>query len=212
MIFSRVVFYFGLLVLPCSVLISCGGPAEYTISANHPEEMGLVCSPLNESGRALEAKVLEQINVERVKHGRKRLLRHVGLEEIAREHCREMAANAEKRNQLVIISHSGFDGRKFDARVKYHMGSFGENLAGSWGYGDQLVRKTVADWMKSPGHRKNALADWQVTGVGVYQAQNGAVYISQLFGNRMEISTDDQGGQGKSRQRLHDPSFHRMEL
>jgi uncharacterized protein YkwD len=56
-----------------------------------------------------------------------------------------------------------------------------ENIAWNFSSG----REVVAAWAKSPGHAKNMRAPkMRYIGVGVARADNGDIYVSQVFGTR----------------------------
>lgn len=61
--------------------------------------------------------------------------------------------------------------------------SFAENVAYNHYY-DDPVKVAVDGWMKSAGHKKNILGDFEETGVGVAISKEGQFYITQLFAKR----------------------------
>ena len=78
------------------------------------------------------------------------------------------------------FGHDGFQERA--AAYPMVHASAGENVAMSGGTGGALVAEMAVDgWVKSPGHRRNLLSNWEYCGIGVYQNGNGQFYLTQLF-------------------------------
>ncbi|MBT55084.1 MAG: serine protease [Mameliella sp.] len=73
------------------------------------------------------------------------------LEKAARRHARDMARRG-------FFAHSGSDGSDVMDRARragYRPCQIAENIA----KGQRSVEEVVADWMTSPGHRRNMLND-----------------------------------------------------
>lgn len=146
---------------------------------------GLFCFAvtISTAQSATEYQVLELINRERSL----RRLSPLGLDDrlckIARRYSREMARTGN-------FGHYDTEGNSVIERAD--AGGFsdwrriGENLFFASGISDQqLPRITVNGWMRSPSHRRNILsAHWRLTGVGVYRASDGRVYVTQIFADR----------------------------
>jgi uncharacterized protein YkwD len=107
------------------------------------------------------------LNVERRKHGLRKLRLSKRLSKAARKHSRSMVRHD-------YFSHTSRSGRTFVNRIRrsgYLHGAsswmVGENLA--WGSGGRSSpRATVRAWMHSPGHRHNILTGRYVhIGIGV---------------------------------------------
>eukprot|EP00746_Dinoflagellata_sp_MGD_P074781 gnl/MRDRNA2_/MRDRNA2_301608_c0_seq1.p1 gnl/MRDRNA2_/MRDRNA2_301608_c0~~gnl/MRDRNA2_/MRDRNA2_301608_c0_seq1.p1 ORF type:complete len:178 (-),score=31.97 gnl/MRDRNA2_/MRDRNA2_301608_c0_seq1:24-497(-) len=93
------------------------------------------------------------------------------LADIAQKHAQQMA-----KGQMPF-SHQGFDDRVRQYPFP-HM-SAAENLAWNSGVHD-CAGQAVKGWIKSPGHRKNLLGQYDLCGVGA--AQNGGqFFFTQLF-------------------------------
>jgi uncharacterized protein YkwD len=56
----------------------------------------------------------------------------------------------------------------------------GENLAFMKGYPDP-VSVAVKGWINSPGHQKNMVGDYNLTGIGIAKNNAGEYYFTQLF-------------------------------
>jgi uncharacterized protein YkwD len=126
---------------------------------------------------AQEIKIIELINQERAKKGLKPLSHFSTLTHHARQHSYSMACGE------VDFGHAGFD-KRAQAIIKMgqHKG-FGENVAYCHHVEDPLTL-SVANWMKSKGHRENILGDYDETGVGISYDEEGRFYVTQLFAKR----------------------------
>ncbi len=101
---------------------------------------------------SLEDLLLKLHNEERQKREVKPLVFHPGLVEAARFHSRDMADKG-------YFSHSSKDGTPASRRIKrfYPWRTFGENIAWNHLSGEAAVRRVMAQWMGSAGHKKNIL-------------------------------------------------------
>ena len=41
--------------------------------------------------------------------------------------------------------------------------------------------KAVIDWINSPGHHKNIVGDFNLTGIGIAKNNEGKYYFNQIF-------------------------------
>jgi uncharacterized protein YkwD len=143
--------------------------------------------PSQASVKQLRAATVCLVNVERRKHGRRKLRANSGLALAGQRHARDMV---RKR----YFSHSTRAGRDFKDRIVrtgYTRGSaaiLGENLA--WGSHHLATpRSIVRGWMRSPGHRANVLQGrFRHIGIGIVKSsptglRNGATYAAE-FGRR----------------------------
>lgn len=92
----------------------------------------------------------------------------------ARQHSLEMARTGS------ALSHAGFDDRlkEIGEKLSYRAGA--ENVAASIGH-ENPARTAVEGWQTSPGHRKNMLGDFTLTGIGIAQSEQGSYFITQIF-------------------------------
>jgi uncharacterized protein YkwD len=90
----------------------------------------------------------------------------------ARAHSLAMA-NAGK------ISHSGFDGRAAAIEQTIPYSSVAENVASNQGY-ENPDNTAIKGWIKSPGHQRNMVGDFDLTGIGVVE-RGGSYYFTQIF-------------------------------
>ena len=116
--------------------------------------------------------------------GRAPIQRHSALDRMAMDHCRFMAKN---RGKFTLgsenISHYGFEERSLMAQRQYGMTSLAENVAGGVIRGDVANQLTGA-WTGSKKHLYNLKQDWDLTGIGVYVADDGMVYATQIFATK----------------------------
>jgi len=154
------------------------------------------------SSERLEKSIHALVNRERAAKGLRPIAWDAKLAAIARGHSGDMA----KRQYFAHASPEGenFDARYAKARYKcfvpvgdvVHGGA--ENIARDdlwakitmlgdrkyydWHSEDELARRTVAGWMKSPGHRANILTPhWQHEGLGVTVTRDLKVYVTEDF-------------------------------
>lgn len=124
------------------------------------------------SEQALARQVHEQINEYRQSLNLEPLTLNARISEQARKHSENMAENK------VEFSHDGFDRRIKALGISYR--SAAENVAYNQGYGDP-VEKAVEGWIKSKGHRQNLTGNYNLTGIGVVENQQGEYYFTQIF-------------------------------
>ncbi len=90
-------------------------------------------------------------------------------------------ALGHSRDMLTGKSPFGHDG--FRQRIDRISGKLGrlhvaaENVAS----GPMGAREVVDGWLHSPGHRRNIIGDFELTGIGVAEAANGMIYFTQIF-------------------------------
>lgn len=122
---------------------------------------------------ALERSVFEQINQYRLEQGLSALVLNADISQQARQHSQTMASRR-------TLSHDGFDQRiaAIEQWIPYR--SAAENVAYNQGYAAP-DRQAVDNWLDSPGHLKNIVGEFNLTGIGVAQNQQGEYYLTQIF-------------------------------
>jgi uncharacterized protein YkwD len=135
--------------------------------------------PAEKSGKELSLSELvetlhQQVNEFRRAQGLKPLTFNPIISAQAREHSVDMARSGN------TISHRRFDERLKEIREKLPYRGAAENVAISVGY-ENPAREAVEGWKKSPGHRKNMLGDYSLTGIGVARSQQGQYFFTQIF-------------------------------
>ena len=91
--------------------------------------------------------------------------------QLAQKHSENMAAGK------VPFGHDQFEIRNDAVTLKFHgVSGVGENVA----YGTLDAKGVVDGWIKSPGHRRNMLGDFNMIGIGA--APKGRItYFTQFF-------------------------------
>mmetsp|Transcript_68198 Transcript_68198/g.121585 ORF Transcript_68198/g.121585 Transcript_68198/m.121585 type:complete len:255 (+) Transcript_68198:93-857(+) len=122
----------------------------------------------------LAQEILALTNEYRRENGLEPLRRHKGLEGVAFRHATAMSfARAP-------FSHHGAPERF--AACGTRCTNVAENLARSEGFGRAcLPEAAVTGWRESEGHRRNLLGPFDACGIGFAVADNGVVFITQLF-------------------------------
>jgi len=92
--------------------------------------------------------------------------------DVATKHSRDMATGRTP------FGHMGLQSRiDAIARQLGPVASTGENVA----LGQRSPKEVVADWLQSPGHRKNIEGDFRLTGIGLARDSKGLIYYTQIF-------------------------------
>ena len=119
-------------------------------------------------------KVHQQINQYRQTQNLEPLKLNSVLSQQAQIHSQNMADGKVK------FSHNGFETRveNIDKKIAYR--SVAENVGYNQGYQDP-ASQVVAGWNDSPGHQKNIVGNYNLTGLGVAKNQQGEYYFTQLF-------------------------------
>lgn len=125
----------------------------------------------------LEQAVIAAVNRERSDRGLGELATDAGLAAVARGHSRDMV----RRDFVDHVNPDGLgSGERVDlAGVRFL--KLGENLHMNRG-ATNPVTFAVQGWLDSPGHRRTMLdPEFVETGVGVAMADDGRIFLTQLF-------------------------------
>jgi hypothetical protein len=123
--------------------------------------------------RALERRIVEQVNRARKQAGSSPLRTEPRLARAARRHSSDMARRGQLAHEL-----NGRGAADRVSAVSYEYAMVGENLA----FNQQDAEEVVRGWMKSPGHRANILEGrFTETGVAVARDERGRRYFTQVF-------------------------------
>ena len=167
-------------VLGTAVML--GGMEITQISSNSDvsdSTIVLSSKPVNAASdvAAIEKSVHQQINEYRQKKGLPALKLNANVSAIAREHSKKMA------DKQVAFGHNGSKSRyqKISKLIRWR--GVAENVAYNQGYGDP-GKSAVDGWIKSPGHQRNMVGKYDVTGIGVAKNSKGEYYFTQLFVNQ----------------------------
>ncbi len=120
----------------------------------------------------MQQDVLKYVNKYRATKGLKALKFNEYANIEAEKHSRAMAAHK------VPFGHHGFSNRfsRLRHEVKDVRGG-AENVAFNY----KTPKIVVENWIKSPGHRKNILGDYNLTGIGLARDKQGRLYYTQMF-------------------------------
>lgn len=122
----------------------------------------------------LEQAIHQQVNQYRQSQNLPPLTLNSTISEQAKIHSQNMAAGK------VPFSHEGFEGRVEAIAQTITYRSAAENVATNYGYSDPATQ-SVKGWIKSPGHQKNMVGDFNLSGVGVAKDSEGKYYFTQMF-------------------------------
>ncbi|MGB2925037.1 MAG: CAP domain-containing protein [Limnothrix sp.] len=143
-------------------------PSQQTAIATAPAIQNL-------PNEQVEQLIHEKINNYRESRGLTPFTLDYRITNESRKYSEKMASGAAE------FSHDGFEQRAESLEkqaLKYQ--SVAENLAMLQGY-DDLATVAVEGWIDSPGHHKNIIGDFDLTGVGVVKNEAGEYYFTQLF-------------------------------
>jgi uncharacterized protein YkwD len=121
---------------------------------------------------SMENEILRLINAYRAQKHLPALQTNAAITATANKHSRNMASGR------VGFGHGGFDNRidKLLHGIKgAHAGA--ENVA----YGSKTAENVVKIWIKSPGHCKNILGKYNLTGIAVARSKKGTLFFTQIF-------------------------------
>jgi uncharacterized protein YkwD len=121
---------------------------------------------------AISREILYYINEFRRSKGLPALQANSYISSVALDHSRDMLTGKSP------FGHDGF--RQRIDRISGKLGRLhvaAENVAS----GPMGAREVVDGWLHSPGHRRNILGDFQLTGIGVAEAASGMIYFTQIF-------------------------------
>ena len=153
------------------LLSSILGLALVAASAAEPDSCRR--APADESAYAgLEAEVVRRVNEYREKEGLSKLRLDRRLVEQARRHSASMAAGDTE------FGHDRFRDRVEATEIRFAAAA--ENVGQNQGF-SKPATQAVANWIKSDGHRKNIVGDFDLTGVGVARSPGGVYFFTQIF-------------------------------
>jgi len=119
--------------------------------------------------------ILLYVNQFRSDNGKPPLTMNQDMVETAAIHSTAMAKGT------VAFGHDNFDLRfKYVSAKLGGVNAFAENVA----MGEMNAQQVVDGWAHSPGHRKNMLGDYNLTGIATATASNGTIYFTQIFAHK----------------------------
>lgn len=122
----------------------------------------------------LEEEIHRQVNQYRLSKNLPPLKMDARISQIARLYSQDMASGK------ATFSHDGFDQRVKAIGTSIRYRGAAENLAYLKGYPD-LATTAVQGWINSPGHQKNMVGNYDLTGIGIAKNAEGEYYFTQLF-------------------------------
>lgn len=125
----------------------------------------------NHAETNLNYSILKLINKHRAGQYLSPLQINPHVQVMATQHAQDMASGN------IPFSHEGFQERARLLIEKVGGSSVAENVA--VGQGDSGL--IVNSWLDSDGHRKNIEGDFNITGIGVAQAEDGRMFYCQIF-------------------------------
>jgi uncharacterized protein YkwD len=128
-----------------------------------------------ENGTALEQETFSLINQYRHANHLPALIWQGEIATVARVHSKDMATGD------VDFGHDGFSGRISHLRsVMQGLQGAGENVLMT-DNPDQVARKAVELWLRSPHHLENIRGNYNYSGLGIWTNKDGAIYFTQIF-------------------------------
>lgn len=121
----------------------------------------------------MEQAIFQKINQYRRSEGLSELKWNETIADVCRVHSLNMASGSAP------FSHDGFDQRVDTISESIRLWAAGENLA--YNNYRNPVDTAVDGWLKSPGHHRNIVGNFKMTGVGVAEGRNGTYYFTQIF-------------------------------
>lgn len=116
--------------------------------------------------------ILVDINAYRKNYKLPPLKMDARISTVAKSHSLNMAKH------LVPFGHTNFLKRVTLIRSQIkNTGAAAENVA--FNYKD--AHDVVKNWLLSPGHRKNIMGNYNVTGIGIARDSKGRIYFTQIF-------------------------------
>jgi uncharacterized protein YkwD len=121
----------------------------------------------------LESAIYNQVNLHRMSLDLPPLVIDPVISAQAKAHSLAMAKTGS-------MNHDGFRERVDSVAQTISYRSAAENVATNMGY-DRPDTVAIEGWIESPGHYRNIIGRYDLTGVGVVQDAKGEYYFTQIF-------------------------------
>jgi uncharacterized protein YkwD len=144
-------------------------PTESPAVQAHPKTPSTPAIVMNSS----ELAILNRVNNYRKSQNLPPLTLDPVISAQAKIHSEEMARAGK-------IGHEGFNDRVQSVAKEIVYRSAAENVGYSVGYA-QPDAIAVEDWINSPGHQKNMVGRYDLTGIGMARNAQGETYFTQIF-------------------------------
>lgn len=117
--------------------------------------------------------ILAYVNQYRIQHGLTALEMNPVISKEAQNHSQAMAMHT------LPFGHSHFNDRihRIFDQVKRNPRAGAENVA----YNYKTAKILVENWLTSPGHKRNIVGNYRLTGIGVAWDKEGKPYYTQIF-------------------------------
>ncbi|HAT1882312.1 TPA: CAP domain-containing protein [Legionella pneumophila] len=121
---------------------------------------------------AIQNEILVYINNYRQQHGLAPLKMDNRIVKEAKIHSMDMAKHA------IPFGHKYFKKRidKLHTQIK-NSNAGAENVA----YNYKNAQDVVKNWLRSPGHKRNIVGNYDLTGIGIARDEKGKIYFTQIF-------------------------------
>lgn len=124
------------------------------------------------SNTSFQNEILYYVNQYRAKHHLSPLKMNNLISQQAAKHSQDMASHR------LAFGHTNFNGR-----IKRLYTEIGECRGGAENvaFYKTDAKKLVDAWVASPGHRRNILGGYNLTGIGIAHSKKGWAYYTQIF-------------------------------
>jgi uncharacterized protein YkwD len=161
------------LIAIAAILTSCSAPQE---------TQKIVVSTGPSKNSPISNQIFSAVNSYRQSKGKPNLVRHAGLDKLAKNHSEYMRQNRGKfgvhgRN----VSHWGFEGRALICQQRFGFQNTSENVAAAYDPGKSAPAIILNLWANSKAHRINLDSAWPYTGIGTAVDSDGTVFATQIF-------------------------------
>jgi uncharacterized protein YkwD len=152
----------------------CQALSTEEFNALIPDRSALVMAANEVNLDELKQAVFQKVNEYRVSQNLSPLKLDPVISQPSEQHSQNMATGK------VTFSHAGAEQRfeKIYNKISYQ--KIAENVGYNSGYNNP-AEQVVEGWIKSDGHRKNMLGDYNLTGIGVAKNTEGEYYFTQIF-------------------------------
>jgi uncharacterized protein YkwD len=177
--------YPSLLITACALVASFNSIAQADVSTSMPTDPTVnteTISPVAPVARpaipqvvmnSSELAILDRVNAYRKSQN----LSPLTLDPVISAQAK---AHSEKMARVGKIGHEGFNDRVQSVSKEIVYRSASENVGYNMGYA-QPEAIVVQDWIGSPGHQKNMVGRYDLTGIGMAKNAQGETYFTQIF-------------------------------
>jgi uncharacterized protein YkwD len=181
--------YHSILITACALVASINTTAQADISTSMPTDPSVSTEAISPATPAAptsqptampavvmnssELAILDRVNAYRKSQN----LPPLTLDPVISAQAK---AHSEKMARVGKIGHEGFNDRVQSVSKEIVYRSAAENVGYSVGYA-QPEAIAVEDWINSPGHQKNMVGRYDLTGIGMAKNAQGETYFTQIF-------------------------------